>query len=394
MNILFLMISYPDVSKNSSMYTDLTQEFVSKGYNVYVAVANGPFMTKLDIEGGVKVLRVHTLELFNTSYVKKGIANILLPYQVIKAIKKNLSNIDFEAVIVSTPPITYRSTVKKLKKKFKLKVYLILRDIFPQNAIDLGILKNPFLINYFRKQEKDLYSLIDNIGCMSPDNISYLKKHNPEIAENKIHLLPNWKDVTEYCKPDLSLKKELGFENKFIAIYGGNLGKPQNIDFILGLAKENLYRDNIVFLLIGEGSEKRRIIDLVIKSKLCNVLIKDQLPREQYQEVSKICDIGLVNISDKFTIPNIPSRILSYWEAKLPVLAATDKNTDFNSILYQSGSGLWCLSGDIDTYKQNFDTLYQNKELRTSMGESGYKYLLENCTTSKAFSIINEKLNS
>lgn len=394
MKILFLMIAYPDIKENSSMYTDLTQEFASKGHEVYVTVANGPYETKLNIEGGVNVLRVKTLELFNTSYIKKGIANILLPYQVIKGIKKYLSEVDFEAVIVSTPPITYRNTIKKLKKKFKLKVYLILRDIFPQNAIDLGILKNPFLFNYFRKEEKDLYSLANYIGCMSLGNIEYLKNHNPEVDEKKLHLLQNWKNVTEYCKPDPRLKKELGLENKFIAIYGGNLGKPQNIDFILDLAKKNINRDNVVFLLIGEGSEKRRIIDLVLKNKLNNVLIKNQLPQKQYQEVVKTCDIGLVNLSDRFSIPNIPSRTVSYWEAKLPVLAAIDENTDFGNILDQSGSGLWSISGDIDSYKRNFDKLYQNKELRTSMGENGYNYLLENCTTSKAFSIINEKLIS
>ena len=386
------MIAYPQVSQNSSMYTDLAQEFVYEGHDVYVAVASGPDKTSFKVEGSSKVLRVRTLELFNTSFIKKGIANILLPYQVIKGIKKYFHGVDFDAVIVSTPPITYRSTVKKLKAKFRSKVYLILRDVFPQNAIDLGILKNPVLINYFRKEEKDLYAIADYIGCMSPGNIEYLKNHNPEVDESKLHLLQNWKNVTAYSRPDLNLKRELGLENKFIAVYGGNLGKPQNIDFILALAKENMHRDNVVFLLIGDGSEKRRITDLAAKNRLPNLVIKDRLPQKQYQELAKVCDIGLVNLSERFSIPNIPSRILSYWEAKLPVLAATDRNTDLPNMIEQSGSGLWCISGDLDSYKLNFDKLYQNTELRREMGEKGYKYLLENCTTAKAFSIINEKL--
>jgi glycosyltransferase involved in cell wall biosynthesis len=392
MNVLFLMIAYPDIAENSSMYTDLAQEFVNKGHDVYVAVASGHDKTSFKVEGSPKVLRVRTLELFNTSLIKKGIANILLPYQVIKGIKKYLHGVDFDAVIVSTPPITYRSTVKKLKVKFRSKVYLILRDIFPQNAVDLGILKNPVLINYFRKEEKDLYAIADYIGCMSPGNIAYLKNHNPEVNENKIHLLPNWKNVTEFSQPDFNIKRELGLENKFIALYGGNMGKPQNIDFILELAKENMHRDNVVFLLLGDGSEKRRITDLVAKNRLLNVVIKERLPQRQYKELTKVCDIGLVNLSEKFSIPNIPSRILSYWEARLPVLAATDRNTDLRNIIEQSGSGLWCISGDMDSYKLNFDKLYQNNELRREMGEKGHKYLLENCTTEKAFSIINEKL--
>ena len=376
------------------MYTDLAHQFSAEGHEVFVTVANGQVKTTMRIEDGIKVLRVRTLELFNTSYIKKGLANVLLPSQVLKGIIKHFNNIDFDAIILATPPITYHNTIKHLKNKFKSKVYLILRDIFPQNAVDLGILKHPVLINYFRKEEKDLYSLADYIGCMSQGNIEYLKKHNPEVDMNKLHILQNWKNVTEYSNPDFDLKKELGFENKFVAIYGGNLGKPQNIDFILDLANENKHRKDVVFLLIGEGSEKRRITDLVSKNLFANVVIKDRLPQKQYQELAKICNIGLICLSDRFTIPNIPSRILSYWEAKLPVLAAIDKNTDFGNILEQSGSGLWSITGDIDSYKQNFIKLYQDKELRSLMGQNGYRYLLQNCTTEKAFSIINEKLMS
>jgi glycosyltransferase involved in cell wall biosynthesis len=394
MNILFLMIAYPDVNENSSMYTDLAIEFALKGYNVFVAVANGADKTSFNIERGVKVLRVRTLELYNTSFIKKGLANILLPFQVTNSIVQYLKGVRFDIVIVSTPPITYLNTIKKLRKSFEARVYLILRDIFPQNAIDLGIIKSKILCNFFRQQEKELYSVSDYIGCMSPGNIEYLKEHNQEVKPGKLHLLPNWKNVREYESPDSTLKQRLGLDNKFIVLYGGNFGKPQQIDFILEFAKEVSNLKDVVFLLIGEGSEKRRITDLVEKDKLLNVIIKGPLPRSHYQEIVKICDIGLVNLSASFTIPNIPSRTLSYWEAKIPVLAATDKNTDYHNILENSGSGLWSMTGDMNSYKQNFEKLYYNKDLRVSMGENGYKYLTENCTTSHAFSIISEKILS
>ncbi|MEI6050834.1 MAG: glycosyltransferase family 4 protein [Bacteroidota bacterium] len=394
MKILFLMISYPDIKENSSMYTDLTKEFSSKGYEVYVAVANGPRKTFLNIEGGITVLRVRTLELFNTSIINKGLANVLLPFQVTNGITKYLKGISFDAVIVPTPPITYLTTVARLKKKFKSKVYLVLRDIFPQNAKDLGIIKSTIIFEYFRGNEKKLYTISDFIGCMSPRNIEYVTEHNPGVNRQKLHLLPNWENVVEYDQPDPFLKRQLGLENRFIVLYGGNFGKPQQIDFILDLAKELCHLEDVVFLFIGVGSEKQSIINLAAKRKLFNIIFKDSLPRDQYRELVKICDVGLVNISNKFTIPNIPSRTLSYWEAKIPVLAAIDKNTDFGNIIDQSGSGLWSISGDMAAYKQNFEKLYSDKELRNSMGENGYKYLKENCTTSHAFSIIYDKLTS
>ena len=106
----------------------------------------------------------------------------------------------------------------------------------------------------------------------------------------------------------------------------------------------------------------------------------------------KICDIGLVNLSEKFTIPNIPSRTLSYWEAKIPVLAAIDPNTDFGEILAMTESGLSSITGDLDSYISNFERLYADKKLRAKMGENGYRFLRENCSVSRAYSIINEKL--
>jgi glycosyltransferase involved in cell wall biosynthesis len=394
MNILFLMIAYPDIAENASMYTDLAQEFASKGRDVFVAVASGPNKTSFKAEGGIKVLRVRTLKMFNTSFLRKGIANILLPYQVIKGIKKYMTGIDFEAIILSTPPITYLRTVKSLRKKFNPKVYLILRDIFPQNARDLGILKNPVLYTYFRHQEKELYSIVHYIGCMSQGNIEYIITHNPKVPRNKLHLLPNWKKVTDYSPFNMGLKIKLGLKNKFVVLYGGNFGKPQQVDFVLELAIEMAVHEDVVFLFIGEGSEKKRIMDLATKKRLKNVKFEETLARDKYLEIVKFCNIGLVNLSDKFTIPNIPSRTLSYWEAKIPILASIDSNTDYCEILEQSRGGLWSITGDINSYKQNFEKLYQSKELRTSMGENGYTYLLENCTVSKAFSIINEKLIS
>ncbi len=392
MKILFLMIAYPNVTENSNMFTDLASEFVSNGQEVYIVVANGPATSSFNKEDGSNVLRVKTMKLFNNSFIKKGLANIILPYQVNRAIRKFLNGIHFEKIILSTPPITYLKTLKKLRREFNAGIYLILRDIFPQNAIDLDILKNPFLITMFRRNERELYKLCDHIGCMSDGNITYISEHNPEINKNKLHLLPNWKKINEFTPPDQSLKNKFGLDNKFIALYGGNFGKPQKAEFILDLAREMSVHDDVIFLFIGEGSEKQRIVGLAAGYGLKNVQFMDPLPRHQYNEVVKFCDIGLVNLSEKFTIPNIPSRTLSYWEAKIPVLAAIDSNTDFGEILSRSGSGLSSITGDIKSYVNNFEKLYADKELREKMGENGYNFFRENCTVGKAYSIISEKL--
>jgi len=304
MKVLFLMIAYPNVARNTNMYTDLTSEFLRNGHDVYVAAPHNN-ATQMNIEEGIKVLRIKTLPLFNTSFIKKGIANILLHYQYKNSIKRYFKDIYFDLVITPTPPITFIATISFLKKKNHAKIYLILRDIFPQNAKDLGIIKNPIIFNYFRRKEKKLYRIADSIGCMSQKNIDFVYAHNKKVDLKKLHLLPNWTRVNEINSSDICIRSRYNLINKFVAIFGGNFGIPQKIEFLIEVA-EKLEKKDIIFLFVGEGTEKSKLRKMVLDKNLENVRIIDQLPRDEYLEFLKACDIGLINLSNKFTIPSSP----------------------------------------------------------------------------------------
>jgi glycosyltransferase involved in cell wall biosynthesis len=390
MKVLFLMIVYPDVGCSTNMYTDLASEFNLNGHDVYVAAPDKE-KTKLRIEGDIKVLRIKTLPLFNTSFIYKGIANVLLPFQYKFAIKKYLKDIKFDLVITPTPPITFLQTLKFLRRKYNSKIYLILRDIFPQNALDLGLIKNRFIFGYFRRQEKKLYKLSDSIGCMSQKNIDFVRTHNPEVNTKKLHILANWSTVN-YNFEKQKVKRNNDLSGKFVAVFGGNFGVPQKIEFIIDVAERLNHTNNFIFLLIGDGTEKSRIQNLILKKELTNVLIYNHLPREKYFQLLECCDVGLVNLSDKFTIPNIPSRTLAYWSLKIPVLAAIDRNTDYNELLEKSGGGFWSYTGDIDSYIDNLFYLFQNPEKRKEMGLKGHQYLLQELNTEKAYRIITSNI--
>lgn len=383
MKVLFLLIAYPDIRENTNMYTDLTCEFKDKGHEVHVA-APGKNKTRIGKEGNISVLRIKTLPLFNTSTIIKGISNLLLPFQYKRAIEKHLGNIRFDLVVTPTPPITFIEIAEHLKKKHKAKIYLILRDIFPQNAKDLGLIKNPLIFRYFRNKEKKLYKIADSIGCMSPRNMEYLHIHNPEVNIKKLHLLPNWTRVNETTDRVVATGK-FDFKDKFVAIFGGNFGIPQKIEFILDVADKLKDRDNIFFYLIGNGTEYGKIKKIICDRNLKNVIIIKQLPRTEYLDLLKECHVGLVNLSDKFTIPNIPSRTLSYWSVKIPVLAAVDESTDYGELLDSCKGGLWSITGNIDDYITNLLYLYNNPEKRMEMGENGYKFLVKELNPTSAY---------
>jgi len=327
-----------------------------------------------------------------------------------KAVQKYFCNIKFDLVIYPTPPITFAPVVKYIKRRDKCKSYLILRDIFPQNVRDLGLLNNRLLFNYFRKKEKQLYDISDYIGCMSKGNIQYVLDHN-EVDENKLEILYNWGklDHNEVDENKLEIlynwgktnhnseivitdyKKKYGLENKFVAVFGGNIGLPQELEFLLELAKEYKVRDDIVFLIIGKGAQKQKIVDLIRNENILNVMIKDFLPRDEYDNLMKQCDIGLINLSRKFTIPNIPSKTIAYFKAGISILASTDRNTDYKDLLAKKAkAGLWSETGDLKTYKENFEKIVNNKELRKKLGRNGRRFLEENLSVKRAYQIITK----
>ena len=392
-NNLFLLLTLSDMNKNSNLYSDLVQEFVLRGENVFIVAPcrelNEP--THISNEKGIDVLRVKTMPLFGVGTIKKGIANLLLPYQFEKAIKKHFSGIRFDNIIIPTPPIMLESVVSKLKKKHNSKVYLILRDIFPQNAVDLGMMsKSSFLYKMFRRQECRLYKVSDSIGCMSQGNIDYIRKHNPEVAPEKLHILMNFQKVLpmeEHTTEDL--KSKYGLQGKFVIIFGGNLGIPQKMENVVEFAKaiSTDYKD-VVLLLIGSGTQMDVVRQFARDIGVANIVIKDKIPRKDYGQLVMQCDLGLISLNERFTIPNIPSKTMAYFQAAIPVLASVDSATDYGVILEEHNMGLWSVAGDTEAMVSNFDRLYRDAELRHTMGINGRRFLEENMRVEVAYNII------
>ena len=381
------MLVYHDVRTGTGrgFYSDLVGRIADLGHDVTVVApgADGDF--GLREEGGLRVLRVKTGKMFGVNKIVKGINNLRLPGCLQSAIDQNFNNESFDWIVSPTPPITLAPLVKNLKRRFGCKSYLILRDIFPQNARDLGLIKNSLIFNFFRRKEKLLYKLSDLIGCMSQGNVEYVMRHNPEVDQSKLTLLPNWIgcDQDELARVDSAvIKARFGLGGKFVALFGGNFGKPQKIEAILELAASvKSTHPDIAFLMIGKGTEKARVANLVAEQKLTNVVLKDRLPLDDYLLLAAACDAGMVNLSEKFTIPNIPSRTLAYWASGLPVLASVDANTDLGAMLESAQAGLWSVTGDLKSYRDNLLNLYNDSDTRLQMGENGRQAICDHYAT-------------
>lgn len=406
MNIIFLTLVRISDIEERGIYHDLMRMFRDEGHQVYIVTAAERSLgleTSLVDSHGVKILNVKTLNVQKTNIVEKGIGTLLIESQFKSAIKKYLGDVKFDLITYSTPPITFTNVVKYLKRENPQAIsYLQLKDIFPQNAVDIGMMKTAgvkgLLYKFFRNKEKALYKVSDYIGCMSPANVQFLLKHNTEIDASRVEVAPNSVELRDEHLEDGQEKAERYYirrkyelpTDKPIFIYGGNLGKPQGIDYLVKCLDANKKRTDCYFVVVGTGTEYDKIASWMsdVRCKRANVCVKVMpgLPKADYDLLVKHCDVGMIFLDHRFTIPNYPSRLLSYLENKMPVLCATDVNTDIGKIAEENGYGYWCESVKTEDFTALVDKMLTSD--RKAMGEKGYQFLKANYLVEHTYNAI------
>lgn len=398
MNILFLTLLDFSTIDESGIYTDLMREFVKNDHMVYIispTEKRKQQSTRLIDNGTNKILKLQIGNTQKTNVMEKGISTLTLESKFLKGIQDYFSDVTFDLILYSTPPITLQKAVEYVKKRDNAKTYLLLKDIFPQNAVDLGMFKKTgirgLIYKYFRQKERKLYDLSDYIGCMSQANIDFLLQHNPNISADIVEVCPNSIDplVIEKDEREIAeVKEKYNIPlNKTVFIYGGNLGKPQGIDFLIACLRANKTNEHIHFVIAGSGTEFYKLKAYFDKEKPAHAQLFSQLPKHDYEILANSCDVGLIFLDQRFTIPNFPSRLLSYMQASMPVLAATDSNTDIGQVIEQGSFGYWCESNNVDEFNRNVERLC-NANIRKQLGVKARKYLEDNYTAKHSYEII------
>lgn len=382
----------------SGIYTDLMRKFRNEGHNVHIVF---PFERRMNREtelryvNGVHLLGVKTLNVTKTSIIEKGIGQLMLEPLFLRAMNKYFGNVTFDLIIYSTPPITFNKVIRAAKKRNPEAVtYLLLKDIFPQNAVDLGMMTKTgakgILYKMFRRKEKELYRISDYIGCMSPANVRYVLEHNHDVSAEKVEIAPNSYDIPTIVpnnKDTSEIRQKYRLPaDKPIFIYGGNMGKPQGIPFLVECMKAVKDREDCHFVIVGDGTEYPMIETFVNECHPKAVSVFRRLPKADYDKLADACDVGLIFLDYRFTIPNYPSRLLSYLMSRKPIIACTDPNCDTGTLAEQNGYGFYCPSNSVEAFVKAIDSMLASDIKQ--MGENGYKFFLENYTTEHTFRTI------
>lgn len=398
MRVLYIATSFPESTKGATIYTDLAEALHEAGHEITVAVAEqtkNKQHTEMKKERDFDVLRIVTGNYYDVGLIEKGITTLKIPLLMRQGINKFLGDRKFDFILFEAPPVTNASLVAWAKKRFKCPAYLMLKDIFPQNAVDLDIMKRSgLLFLYFTAKEKKLYQTADYIGCMSPANKKYLLNYNPWLNPKKVELFPNTKKLTNDYRPNgFPMRERYGIPKEAcVFLFGGNMGRPQFIDLLCEAIKECKDEVGIYFFFIGRGTDRYRLEQTISRHGIANALLIENLSRNEYELITKECDVGLIVLDPRFTVPNYPSRILSYMEYAKPVLAATDTTTDIREMIEKAQCGKWVWSGDAEGFISRLKETAKMSELHIK-GTNGRRYIEENLQVEHSVEILEKHFN-
>ena len=394
MRILLIVDCYlPSVKSGARLIHDLGVEFGRQGHDVTILTPSDAISRALEVttENGLRVVRVQTKKIKGISKIFRASREVRLSAILWRHAKNYLLSDPRDLIIFYSPTIFFGALVRRLKMHWGCPAYLILRDIFPQWAVDSGILKKGLVWRYFRRREVEQYGIADFIGVESPANLKYFID-NFQSRPYRLEVLYNWASREDTRFQASGYRQRLGLDGKVVFVYGGNLGVVQDLDNFVRLADRLKAHKEIHILLVGEGSELSRLEKLIAQRNLSNIQILGTLPREHYMSMVAEADVGLISLDRRLKTHNLTGKLLGYLQSGKPVLASVNPGNDLFEILRQHQAGFCILNGDDDGLSSAALRLANDPGMRANMGKNSRKLLEELFSAEAAVRQIVQKM--
>jgi glycosyltransferase involved in cell wall biosynthesis len=355
MRLVLVADAFPPMRSSASIQLwDLAVEIKRLGHEMWVLVPSSDISQSSVLEemDGINVLRLKAHKTKDISYIKRAVNEFLMPFLMIKHYRTSqVKEYRWDGVIWYSPTIFLGPVAWYLKKKSGCKAYLILRDIFPKWALDLGLIKKGPAYYLFCAVERFQYYIADAIGIQSKFDLNYFSKI-PFLKKEKISILNNWLSPASEA-PCSILISETSLSGRKICIYAGNMGAAQNIYPLLEVANGMKEIEDIGFLFVGRGSQIQELKKYAQRNELVNTLFFDEIPHEEIPSLYRQCHIGLIALDEKHTTSNIPGKFISYLRSGLPVFAIINYGNELMEIIEQNllGKAIEC-GHDAKFYKE------------------------------------------
>jgi colanic acid biosynthesis glycosyl transferase WcaI len=383
LKILLVTDSYPpEIRSASHLMLELAQELHLRGHQVTVITTWPEYnldqsseargYNEIETEHGITVIRVKTLPHHNVNYLVRGLSQLLMPLQFLKKLRQY--KVAADAAIIYSPPLPL-ALVGTWLRRSGTRTLLNIQDLFPQNAIDLNILRSKLQIKFFQALERYAYKTSDVVTVHSEGNRAMLLHQHPAL-EPKVKLLHNWVDVEHHGNESVfvDFKQKWGITQKHIAVFAGVMGPSQYLDLILAIAERMQDQTDLLFLMVGDGKEKSRLQALAIEKRLNNVKFEGFISREVYPDLLRACSIGLVCLSPQNKTPVVPGKILGHMASGLPVAAFVHTASDAHSLIQDAKCGVSANSGDLEGCVRAMHGLLANASEFNKIGQQGKGY--------------------
>ncbi len=390
MNILYISHYYPpEVNAPAMRVSELSSYWAKRGHNVSVLTGfpNHPcgvipveyrgLLRDQEVVDNINVIRTYIYAAPNKGFIKRIINYLSFMFS---AIILGTGRVGKPDLLVATSPQFFVGlagyVISRIKKcKFVFEV----RDLWPEEIVAVGAIKNRLVISVLEKLEMFLYRKADLIVAVAEGTIDTLIRRG--ISEEKLALISNGVDIERF-KYEIEqdhIKRTLGFENKFVVSYIGTHGMAHRLETVLDAADLLKNNSQILFLFIGDGAEKENLIRQARGRELGNVCFYDQIDRQRIPSFYQAADLFLVPLrkADLFK-RNIPSKIYEIMAAKKPMIIATEGES--RKLVEKHGAGISISPENSEEMAESIIYLFENGEVRRRMGENGYAYVLANAS--------------
>lgn len=390
--IIIVEVLPPHPSSAAVQMYDLAKEFVNQNYEVTILAANPHIEGNYSIKSveGIQIIYLKTLKTKDTNYIRRFFSELYMPFSMIKNLKKTkFHHYKWDYLIWYSPSIFHGPLVNHIKKLCNIKSYLIIRDIFPEWALDLGLLKEGFIYNFLKIIANYQYSLADTIGIQSPGNEVYFKNWHQKYPNRKIELLNNWLG-NKSIKPCSININDTVLSGRKIFVYTGNIGIAQDMSILMKLSKSFKHRKDIGFLFVGRGDNLKFIKKYAIDNNLTNTLIFDSINPDEIPNLLSQCHVGMLSLNVKHNTHNIPGKFLSYIQAGLPVIASVNPGNDLVKLINDNSVGEVVTNHSLDDLIKKTQKLFINTDFADKTSNRSLDLFKQLFSSSSAVNVIKK----
>lgn len=296
---------------------------------------------------GAQVLRLKAPRTKDIGYVRRTLAELVMPFAMLQNLRKSpLAEEQWDGVVWYAPSIFHGPLVSALKKSSRCKGYLVIRDIFPEWAVDMGLMGRGLPYRFFDAVARYQYSVADVIGVQTPSNQQYFKRWKGQPGR-ELEVLQNWLDKPTQSRCSIRVGETV-LAGRNVFVYAGNMGVAQGMDILLDLAEKMRSRPDVGFLFVGRGSDSARLKAAAQARQLDNVVFFDEIDPDEIPDLYAQCDAGIVALDPRHKSHNIPGKFLTYMQSGLPVLANINAGNDLAQMIRHERVGQVCEANQVD----------------------------------------------